>query len=71
MIVIVEDKSDTVSLCGLTWPQIFILTSTLMDASEETNRPEVRKVINNILTGCVAATQVILPTIGSSGADGK
>jgi len=55
MLIIVDEKTDTISLCGLSWDQLFFLDAMLIKTIFETNNRDIRKNANQLLQACEAA----------------
>jgi len=55
MIIIVDEKSDTVSICGISWDQLFFLDAILIKTLFESKNRQVRQNAHELLNACEAA----------------
>jgi len=60
MIVVVDDKTETISISGLQWADIFLLGSLLQNESVNTKCPTIRKKADGLLEIIESATASIL-----------
>jgi hypothetical protein len=59
MIVMADDKTDTVSLIGLTWDEIWFLQAMLIRTTYESSNAEILQHADNMLTQTEAVAESI------------
>ena len=67
MLVIVVDKTEAVSICDLTWADVFLISQLLLKKSVETNNPLIKKQADHLLTAFEAAAKSIIESTGNTG----
>lgn len=67
MIVIVDDKTDSISICDLTWADIFLISSLLLNKMVESKNPLTKKHADLLLTAFESAAGRIIKSTGNIG----
>ena len=59
MLVVVNDNTDTVSMCGLDWGDVLFLSASLINESVLTKKPIIRDRADRLLEAFEAAGESI------------
>lgn len=69
MIIIVDDKTGGISICRLTWDDVFLISHLLLDKSIETKNPTIKKHAEHLLTAFESAAKSIIESTGNTEMD--
>jgi len=67
MLVIVDDKTDTTSICGLEWADVFLISNLLLVRWFETKNPLIKKQADQLLVAFESAARDIIESTDNIG----
>jgi len=67
MLIVVDDKTDTTSIYGLEWSDVFLISHLLLARSFETKNPLIKKRADQLLVAFESATRSIIESTDNIG----